>query len=255
MQSTGRLIALVTAALLGACQNPGEAPSSQGAEAMSADPPSSTSTAQAVGATEAATTAPGITPIVALDSIGATKEFLERTLGESTYETPDEARYTVDGCDVSVGFHDRAVSMISIDLQEGCRFDVSGLTGTQSDVVVDGPLTFGEFEQLFGEADYRAPCLASCGNAYDPYVDAVVGGSRANGVIDVSAHSVFVNDSVIQAANEWRDELTAERGEDYVFETQFNCTREHNAVARRIFARIEVHSLQFGRELGTYECG
>lgn len=192
---------------------------------------------------------------MALDSIGATKEFLERSLGQSTYETPDEARYEVEGCEVSLSMADRAVTAVTVELAPTCQFDVAGLIGSESPVVVRGALTFARFEQLFGQAGYTSPCLSLCGNAYDPYVDAVVPGSRANGVVDIAANALFVSDEVLDAASVWREQLTAKAGEEYVTGTRFNCERTHNDIARSAFAAAQVDRIQFGRSLGTDDCG
>lgn len=245
--------------LLAACQKAQETPAA-------ADAPAAATAAEAAAAaaapSEAAPTAvepaegEGISKLVALSTIGATKEFAERTLGESTYETPQDAQYMAGGCDVTLNFaDDKSISKVSIALKKGCRFDAAQLAGLETPLLVDGPITFAQFEKLFGDAHYTSPCLRHCGNAYDPYVDAVIGGTRANGVIDVAAHAVFVSDSVLEASNAWEEKLMAKTGEEYVDSTKFNCESAHDDIPRAAFAASNVEAIEFGRELGSSDCG
>lgn len=193
-----------------------------------------------------------ISPVVRLSSIGATKALLERTLGPSVYETPDEARYTVRQCEVTLGLDDRAaVTRVSIRLKPGCAFDASGISASEQPVRIDGLLTFAAFERLFGPARYTSPCLRDCGNAYDPSVDAVLAGSRANGFIDVSANAFFSAGPVLDASNAWEQQLIARVGEAYVDDTRFNCDPTHEAIPRATLSEVEVEELQFGRDLDS----
>lgn len=234
--------------LLAACQKPADQAAT--ARTLAAAP-----TEPARPAASPAGPDRGVTPIVSLDTIGVTKEFIERTLGKSTYETPDEANYKVGGCDVRVEFdQDKAVRLVNIDLKPGCAFDAAGLTGSNSPLPVKGPMTFAAFEKAFGQVRYLAPCLHLCGNAYDPYVDAVILGSHANGVVDISAHADFVDDTIIHASNAWKEKLVSLLGEDYVDNTRYNCEREHDDIARAAFAEVPIGSLQFGRDIGSTDC-
>ena len=194
----------------------------------------------------------GISRLLSIGSIGTTKAFLERTLGESTYETPDSASYMLDGCGVELTFGDGAVTAISVTLAPGCRFDAAGLVGETA--MIDGPVSFARFEEIFGSARYTSPCLSLCGNAYDPFVDAVVQGYRANGFTDIAAHAAFVTDPALDAASTWADQLTARAGEDFVFDTKFNCSNAHDDIARAAFADVPVQSITFGAGLGTFDC-
>lgn len=261
MTRTTRWTALATLVLLAACQQqapeapaaaaPAPADPTEAAPATSAPP----ADLMARGTPAAAESADSITRIVNLQSIDATKEFLERTLGQSKYETPDTAQYVVAGCNINLVFaENKAVSSVSIDLTKGCRFDASGLTQSEKPVMVDGPMTFAQFEDTFGQARYTSPCLTMCGNAFDPYVAAVVPGYSANRGIDVAGVSVFVADAVSDASNVWQTKLTEKAGEDYVIDTKFNCEDTHNDIPRAAFAKAPVETLQFGRDLNEASC-
>ncbi|WP_036142022.1 hypothetical protein [Lysobacter sp. HA18] len=193
--------------------------------------------------------------IIARDSIGTTKEFLERSLGQSTYETPDSAEYTVDGCDVTLTIKNRAVESISVRLKPACHFDARDLLATSDPVQIAGGMTFAQLDKLFAELHYVSPCLTLCGNAYDPYVDAVIVGYPANGYIDVSGHATFLGD-VLDAATVWEDELAKVEDETYIENTKFNCDKTHNDIPRAAFAKVAVESLQFGHltDPGTTAC-
>jgi len=194
---------------------------------------------------------PRVSSIVSPRSIGASRDFVERRLGQPVDDTPETARYSAGGCDISVEFgEDGTVSAVGIALANGCRFDASALAAGRS-LAVDGTLTFARFEQLFGEARYSSPCLASCGNAFDSFVDAVVHG---DGAIEVAAQTLFVGDAAVDASDVWQDRLTADTDEDFVLETKFNCVADHDAIPRAAFAEVRVELLRFGRDLGTADC-
>jgi hypothetical protein len=197
---------------------------------------------------------PDISRIVSPRSIGSSRDFLERTLGQPVDETPETAYYAAGGCDVTVDFaEDGAVSAVSVALEDGCRFDASGLAPGTS-IRVDGALSFARFEQAFGNARYSSPCLASCGNAFDSYVDAVVPGNGATGTVDIGAQTLFVVEDAVEASGVWQEQLTAENDEDFVIDTTFNCEEGHDRIPRVAFAQVRVERLRFGRNLGTTDC-
>lgn len=262
MTRTTRWTALAALVLLAGCQRQTPQDATAAAPAAPAATGAATAPADAkedlfIGVTPAAgEAAASITPIVRLESIDATKEFIERTLGQSTYETPDTAQYEVAGCSVSVVFApNRAVRSVSIALKPGCKFDASELARSDQPVIVSGPMPFSQFEAQFGQARYSSPCLTLCGNAFEPYVTAVVPGYSANGGIDIGAQVLFVEDAAMEAKSAWQEQLMTKVGEDYVFETRFNCEDTHNDIPRAAFAQVPVESLQFGRDLAEASCG
>lgn len=242
-------MAVCTGLLLAGCQKP---PAPEAGTVAAAEGPAAAESAEEK--TQDNTRAGGISRLLQANSIGATKAFVERTLGQSTYETEHEASYRVDGCEVTLGLDGNSVGSVSIALAPGCRFDVAGLVDSPQPVVIDGTISFAQFEAVFGQARYTSPCLMLCGNAYDPYLDAVVQGSRADGFIDIAAHVLFVDDAVLDATTRWQEQLTAMAGEDYVMSTKFNCDASHDSIARAAFATVPVEKITFGSGLGTWDC-
>lgn len=243
------VLVLTTAFVVAGCQRSANAPTAGATDGAPAGQLRATAKDPA-----GPVTAPAhdISPVVRLSSIGATKAFLERVIGQSAYETPDEARYTVGECDVTLGLDERAaVTSVSVRLKPGCAFDASGIAPSERPVRISGALTFAAFERLFGPARYSSPCLRDCGNAYDPFVDATLAGSRANGFIDVSASAIFAAGPVLDAANVWEEQLIARAGEAYVDATRFNCDPTYEAIPRAAFRAVEVESIAFWRDLGS----
>lgn len=189
---------------------------------------------------------PRLAQLLRLQSIGATKEFLERTTGPSTSETETGAQYTVDGCQVTLALAGKTVTSIDITLAKGCRFDLAGILGRPTPMPVNGSLTFAQFEKTAGEAQYHSPCIEMCGNAFDPYVDAVIPGFHANGFNDVVARATFVGDDAIDASARWAQRLDAVAGKDFVTEAKFNCNASHDDIPRQLFASVGVQDIAFG---------
>ena len=192
--------------------------------------------------------------ILKLESIGMTKEFLERTIGPPTAETEASAQYTVDGCHVTVGFDGRTVKSIGIVVAKGCHFDLARVIAQPKPRPVDASLTFAQFEKAVGEVQYHSPCIDSCGNAFDSYVDVVVPGFHANGFNDVVARAVFVQDDAIDAEISWAEQLTAAAGEDYVMTTKFNCDSSLDEIPKRLFANVKVQEIIFGADVDDSRC-
>lgn len=201
-----------------------------------------------------ATRSAKIDKVADLEMIGTTIEFFERTAGDPVRATEWMNNYEVDGCPVTVGLAGRSVDTISIDLIPGCKLDFAGIAGGREPIPVDGPLTFGEFEQIAGHAEFKSPCLSGCGNAYDPYVEAIAVGSRADNFRVVVARTQFIGDAAISASRRWQEAITARAGEDYVMNTRFNCEPTFDPEARVAFADVAVESITFGGVDIEYPC-
>lgn len=195
-----------------------------------------------------------LSSLLRLESIGSTKEFLERSAGQSIAETEDKSKYMVDGCPVAFTLNGKTVTSIDVTLAKGCHFDMAGILGQPSPVPVDDSFTFAQFEKMAGEAQYHSPCIDMCGNAFDPYVDAIVPGFHANGFNDVVARAVFVEDDAVDASLHWSEQLKAVAGEDFVVDAKFNCDASHDDIPRRLFAKVKVQEIIFGTPASDQNC-
>lgn len=195
-----------------------------------------------------------LSQLLRLQSIGTTKEFLERTIGPSTSETEADAQYTVEGCPVTLALNGKTVTSVDVTLAKGCHPDLAGILGQQAPMPVGDSLTFAQFEKAGGEAQYHSPCIEMCGNAFDPYVDAIISGSHANGFNDVIARATFVPDDAINASEQWAEQLKAAAGEDFVTDAKFNCDSSHNGIPRKLFAGVKVQDILFGTVAPDSSC-
>lgn len=195
-----------------------------------------------------------LSQLLRLQSIGTTKEFLERTIGPSISETASDAQYFVEGCPATLALNGKTVTSIDVTLAKGCHFNLEGILGQPTPMAVNDSLTFAQFEKAAGEAQYHSPCIEMCGNAFDPYVDAIIPGFHANGFNDVVARATFVQDDAVNASTRWADQLKATAGEDYVTDVKFNCDPSHNNVPRQLFAEVKVQDIIFGSVVADSDC-
>lgn len=246
MKSVARIWMLPAIVLMAACNR------SPDKSATPTAPPKAPATSAASAQT--AQSSSRLSQLLRLQSIGATKEFLERTIGPSVAETENGAQYTIDGCPVTLTLDGKTVTSIDVTLANGCRIDLSGILGQPSPVPVDDSLTFAQFEKVAGDAQYHSPCIEMCGNAFDPYVDALIPGFHANGFNDVVAHAAFVQDDAVNASLRWADELKKVTGDDFVTEAKFNCDSSHDDIPRRLFADVKVQEIIFGSLQADSDC-
>ena len=214
--------------------------------------------AEATARLQASQSAPApsskLSQLLRLQSIGTTKEFLERTIGPSTSETEGDAHSKVDGCPVTLALNGKTVTSVDVTLAKGCHPDLAGLLGQQAPMPVGDSLTFAQFEKEAGEAQYHSPCIEMCGNAFDPYADAIISGSHANGFNDVIARATFVQDDAVNASEQWAERLKAAAGEDFVTDAKFNCDSSHDDIPRKLFAGVKVQEIIFGAVAADSNC-
>lgn len=233
-----RIAFIPTILVLAACSHPHEDNARSAVSSSSPAPSASTE----------------LTRLLQPQSIGTTKEFLERKIGPSVSETETSAEYVVDGCHVTLGLDGRTVRSVGVLLEKGCRADIAGFVGQSGSVPVDDTLTFAQFEKLAGTAEYHSPCIDMCGNAMDPYVDAIIPGYHANGFNDLVARTAFVDDAATNASMKWAEQLKSATSEDFVINAQFNCDSSHDDIPRKLFADIKVHEIVFGSGLDDSSC-
>jgi hypothetical protein len=193
--------------------------------------------------------------VLAPDNIGRRLDIFERIAGAPKDATADGATYEVDGCVVNVTTKDSAITWITLSLAgPQCTVDLAPIVG-QSHVVKPGaPLTYGDLEKaMSASAQYLAPCVGrGCGNAFEPYFEAVFPGVHANNFTDIVGSSMMSSDGVDAQTTAWVDELEQVAGEDYIFDSKVACDRAHDDLARKHLATAVVETLGFGHRDDPY---
>jgi hypothetical protein len=194
---------------------------------------------------------PSIGRIVDGSLVGTKLSFFERFAGQPTYATVDKSDYRIAGCDVSALTDGETVHAIRIASSADCT---AVLPGFSASLALNGEPTFADFERAFADAAYKAPCTGRyCGNAFEPYFDAVVPGPHANNFVDYVASAYFIADAS-DAGRVWEAHMQAEAGDAFLEDQRFNCDRRFDAAARAAFAAIKVDSVTFGPDIDTLKC-
>lgn len=165
-------------------------------------------------------------------------------LGKGSEKNYLERSFVVEGCRIDVAVEKGAIVSFSFDTVPKCQKAAQSLG-----VNLNG-LTFGGASAVFGQARYSADCLASCGNAADPWVHAswVVNG-RA-----VSVSQILVDGPVLDATMSWEEIISTKYDNDYVIDQKFNCTREFDAAGASLFKNIKVSRLTIGKSPFLPQC-
>lgn len=165
-------------------------------------------------------------------------------LGKGKEKNYLERSFVVEGCAIDVAVEKGAIASFSFDAVPKCQ-KAAQLLG----VTLNG-LTFGGASAVLGRAHYSADCLASCGNAADPWVHAKW---TSNGRT-VSVSQVLVEGPILDATLRWEKGITDKYGEDYVVDQKFNCTREFDAAGASVFKDIKVSRLTIGTSPFLPQC-
>lgn len=165
-------------------------------------------------------------------------------LGKGKEKNYLERSFVVEGCTIDVAVENGRIASFSFDAISKCQKAVQSLG-----VPLNG-LTFGGASAVFGKAQYSADCLASCGNASDPWAHArwTVNGRT------VSVSQVLVEGPILDATMRWEKAITDKYGEDYVVDQKFNCTREFDPVAASLFKSVKVSRVTIGVSPFLPEC-
>ena len=181
-------------------------------------------------------------PIIA-DMLGVQVAFLESKVGPARTVDGDQRNYQLGTCEVRVWAQQGAVTGYAVALQPDCSTQaLPALKAYGLPQKLD--LTFGEFADARQNAEFKSECLASCGNAFDPWVYLESSGPRVSP--GIRAGSPQVTDAVIDAADRIETQIRAAKDEDYLFETRFNCDGEFNQIAVRELRNVRVEDIEVG---------
>jgi hypothetical protein len=169
--------------------------------------------------------------------------FIDRNFGPPVSIFGDERQYDVDGCDVVISAEKSVISM-ELAVSPTCTFDLAPFVLAERPLPVH-ELTFGGFEAEAGDSgEYKADCLLSCGNAYDPSVYLDYEGPRATDFIKVRLGVKLVDDPAIQAAQAWSDIMVKEQGEAWVMDLKFNDDSRYDEIARKLFRNVKISTVR-----------
>lgn len=186
-----------------------------------------------------------ITSFFIPDTLGVTVAYLEQSVGVAKRVRGNIREYAVDDCVLSVSTQDGNIASMAMDITPNCPINWTALTGQGA--TKNTQVHFNDIEQWVGQGTYQADCLERCGNAFDPSVYLFIPGYGANGNMGVQVSAVQATDPVIDATSAWADIIKKEKGDDYLYETKFNCDAgvfdEH---ARRLLANVAISRIMIG---------
>jgi hypothetical protein len=125
------------------------------------------------------------------DVLGANPAFVEQRLGVPREKDRHGLTFNLNGCEVRYSLEGTVVKSFYVRTDRNCRLNLNGRT-------ITAQTTLGSLARQ--GARWEASCLALCGNAADPTVNLVEGGSRADGFVTVS---YATSDS--QAVDAWAE--------------------------------------------------
>jgi hypothetical protein len=72
--------------------------------------------------------------------------------------------------------------------------------------------------------------------------------------MEVLLEAVQVEDAAIEAADIWRNQMIKTMGEDWGMDSQFNCNRQFDPVARQALNAVQVTAVTVGQQLRVPNC-
>ncbi len=182
--------------------------------------------------------------------LGKQLRYFESVAGITQEIRGTEHYFMVAGCEVVADVAQDTVVGLSLAVSPKCPANLTSFLGESFAPDSRKPLTFGRFAEAASPTmEFHADCLTSCGNAYDPGVQAYWEGPRALNFIQVRLEVLLVEEPALTASSQWSDGMTRQRGEDYVLDTRFNCERSFDDMALTAFKDVPVTRVTIGQGL------
>jgi len=181
--------------------------------------------------------------VVMQSMMGVQVAYLESKLGPARNIAQNVRTYEIGACQVRVHADGNEVSGYIVPMTQACSAQAMAALKA-FDLPQKLNLTMGEFATSRDNTKFKADCLTLCGNAADPWVYLESEGLRA--MPGIRAGAVLVGDATIDASFRIRDAIKAQKGEDYVIDTTFNCTSEFDAMARRELKDVRIDEIEVG---------
>ncbi len=184
--------------------------------------------------------------------LNAQVAYLEHIAGPAWRVDGKYRTYKVSGCIVDVVAESNAVRSLGLRLNDRCTFDPSLFLGIK--LPSANKMTFGDLDRAWGGGRFYADCLYLCGNAYDPSVYEHFDGPHAANFIEVNVEAALVSRASVAASEKWQAAIQADRSQDFVMKTQFNCTTSFDQAAHSFFRNIKLTELTVGYDLELPGC-
>lgn len=196
-----------------------------------------------------------VSELISYDMLGSDLRYFESIAGVARTSYEWNYVYKVDGCNIEVTAPQaHSINRIHIELSDTCQPDLSNALASYAPNA-DKALTVGNFIDSFGDVNFYANCLIGCGNAYDPSVYVYWAGPRAFDFREVLLEVKQVSNEAIDAAQKWAEIMQNVEGEDWLFNSQYNCTTKYNTQAKELLSPVKVTAITIGYELNTdYAC-
>lgn len=185
--------------------------------------------------------------------LGLQIAYVEARTGPAREVFEDLRVYEVDGCDITLTAKDSEVKGVRVPMTPACSTAARSLLLSRG-IPATMPLTFGAYAAAVGGAKFGADCLYLCGNAADPTVFMIGGGSHADGWVMTRAIAVQVDDATLKAADTIEDAVRLGSGEDYLLSTRFNCDPTYDAVALSALRDVAIGEIEVGYDLNADFC-
>lgn len=186
--------------------------------------------------------------LVSHDGIGMNLAYVEKQAGPAIRSEYNKHDFEIENCklQLTTDTDNRSIQNIRVELTPECDITSKGLFQA-GNIVPLNKLTFSSLAELYAPGSFSADCLLGCGNAYDPSVYFTANGSRADNSLVIVLEKPIVTDDFIDAVNIWGDAMKKEEGEDWIFNTQFNCEpNKYEDVAMKAMGHIHPQYLSFG---------
>lgn len=200
-----------------------------------------------------AVAAQSIQELFAPDTLGAQVTYVESIIGPAWKIHDNHRVYKVGPCIVTLDVTRGEVAAIGMDVNDKCNVNLKRFVPNGTNEMAY-PQTFGSVAATGGTFEYDADCLESCGNTRAPFLYMTSRGSHGSNYVDVTFGAVQMEATTIEAGMAWSDILIAKYGQDYLYDSKFNCDRRNDGDAAKILATAEVSRVTVGYDLDPTGC-
>ncbi len=166
-------------------------------------------------------------------------EYFEQLTGPAKYLMGNTRQYDIDNCIVSVRVIEQTVREITLtQISDKCDFTPVGFNTS-----LNTSRTFASTMSAF-PGNFYFSCIKGCGNAADPEMAYVYGGSRVENWVEQAIVSI----DFYKYSAELEKSIEAEYGEDALLMGNYSL-HKYTDLMKTIFAPAQIHSYSIGYDL------